>query len=121
MEAEPPFRTRSSRGAGWGVGLALAGAGILLFAGGPLAQAAAPAGSSSSNAKRMKVMSTKKYEKPSQAELEKSLSPAQFQVTQHAGTEPPFRNEFWDNHEAGLYVDVATGEPLFSSTDKFDS
>src|SRR4051794_20232243 len=114
MEAEPPFRTRSSRAAVWVVGLALASAGIMLLAGGPLTQAAAPAGSSSpnANAKRMKVMSTKKYEKPSQAELEKSLSPAQFQVTQHAGTEPPFRNEFWDNHEAGLYVDVATGEPM---------
>jgi peptide methionine sulfoxide reductase msrA/msrB len=45
----------------------------------------------------------------------------QYQVTQQAATEPPFRNAFFDNHQAGLYVDVATGEPLFSSTDKFDS
>src|SRR6185369_6969902 len=43
------------------------------------------------------------------------------EVTQHEGTEPPFRNEFWDNHEPGIYVDVVSGEPLFSSTDKFDS
>jgi methionine-R-sulfoxide reductase len=45
----------------------------------------------------------------------------QYLVTQHEGTEPPFRNEYWDNHEAGIYVDVVTGEPLFSSLDKYDS
>jgi methionine-R-sulfoxide reductase len=45
----------------------------------------------------------------------------QYEVTQHAATEPPFHNEFWDNHRAGIYVDVVSGEPLFSSTDKFDS
>jgi peptide methionine sulfoxide reductase msrA/msrB len=61
------------------------------------------------------------YAKPSDAELKKRLSPLEYQVTQHEATEPPFRNRFWDNHEAGLYVDVATGEPLFSSTDKFES
>jgi peptide methionine sulfoxide reductase msrA/msrB len=66
-------------------------------------------------------MSTKQYAKPSPAELKKTLNPTQFEITQNAGTEPPFRNEFWNNHEPGLYVDVATGEPLFSSTDKFDS
>ena len=47
--------------------------------------------------------------------------PAQYEVTQHDGTEPPFRNAFWDNHEAGIYVDIVSGEPLFSSRDKFDS
>lgn len=49
------------------------------------------------------------------------LTPEQFRVTQKDATEPPFRNEYWDNHEAGIYVDVVSGEPLFSSTDKFDS
>jgi peptide-methionine (R)-S-oxide reductase len=49
------------------------------------------------------------------------LTPQQFAVTQQDATEPPFRNEFWDNHEDGIYVDVVSGEPLFSSTDKFDS
>jgi peptide-methionine (R)-S-oxide reductase len=49
------------------------------------------------------------------------LNPAQFAVTQKAATEPAFRNEFWDNHEAGLYVDIVSGEPLFTSTKKFDS
>lgn len=49
------------------------------------------------------------------------LTPLQREVTQCGGTEPPFQNEFWDNHRAGIYVDVVSGEPLFSSLDKFDS
>jgi len=49
------------------------------------------------------------------------LTPNQYAVTQNDVTEPPFRNEFWDNHEDGIYVDVVSGEPLFSSTDKYDS
>jgi peptide-methionine (R)-S-oxide reductase len=61
------------------------------------------------------------FKKPSDAELKKQLSPVQYQVTQHEGTERPFQNEYWDNHEAGIYVDVVSGEPLFSSLDKFDS
>jgi len=61
------------------------------------------------------------FRKPSDAELKKKLSPEQYQVTQHEGTEPPFRNAYWDQHEAGIYVDVVSGEPLFSSLDKFDS
>jgi peptide methionine sulfoxide reductase msrA/msrB len=66
-------------------------------------------------------MSNKPYAKPSPDALKKSLTPMQWEVTQNSATEPPFRNEFWNNHEPGIYVDVATGEPLFSSTDKFDS
>ena len=61
------------------------------------------------------------YKKPSDEELKKKLTPIQYEVTQHEGTEPPFRNEYWNNHEAGIYVDVVSGEPLFSSLDKFDS
>jgi peptide-methionine (R)-S-oxide reductase len=49
------------------------------------------------------------------------LTDHQFRVTQEGGTEPAFRNEYWDNHEAGIYVDVVSGQPLFSSTDKYDS
>jgi peptide methionine sulfoxide reductase msrA/msrB len=70
---------------------------------------------------RTKVMSNKQYTKPPTDQLRRTLSPVQFEITQNAGTEPPFRNEFWDNHKAGLYVDITTGEPLFSSTDKFES
>ncbi len=61
------------------------------------------------------------YTKPSADELAARLTPAQFAVTQECGTEPPFRNEFWDHHEAGLYVDVVSGEPLFASVHKFES
>jgi peptide methionine sulfoxide reductase msrA/msrB len=63
----------------------------------------------------------KTYEKPSEAELKKKLTTVQYQVTQEEGTEPPFENELWDNKGVGLYVDVVTGEPLFTSMDKFDS
>jgi len=62
-----------------------------------------------------------KLEKPSAAELKQKLTPMQFEVTQHAATEPPFRNEFWNDHRAGIYVDIVSGRPLFSSLDKFDS
>ena len=61
------------------------------------------------------------YTKPSPDELARTLTPEQYAITQQCGTEPPFRNAYWDNHEPGLYVDIVTGEPLFASTDKFDS
>ncbi len=54
-------------------------------------------------------------------EIKRRLSPLQYQVTRENGTEPPFKNEFWDNKKPGIYVDILSGEPLFSSTDKFDS
>jgi peptide methionine sulfoxide reductase msrA/msrB len=62
-----------------------------------------------------------RYSRPSREELRKTLTPLQYQVTQENGTERAFRNEFWDNHAPGIYVDVVSGEPLFSSLDKFDS
>jgi methionine-R-sulfoxide reductase len=61
------------------------------------------------------------FEKPSDEELRSKLSRLQYDVTQHEGTEPAFRNEYWDNHQDGIYVDVVSGEPLFSSRDKYDS
>jgi len=61
------------------------------------------------------------YTKPADSDLKKRLTPLQYDVTQNEGTEPPFRNEYWDNHKAGIYVDVVSGEPLFSSLDKFES
>lgn len=63
----------------------------------------------------------KAYQKPSDAALKEKLTPMQYAVTQKDETEPPFQNAYWDNKEAGIYVDVVSGEPLFASTDKFDS
>ncbi len=62
-----------------------------------------------------------KFVKPSRDELKKNLTPLQYTVTQEGGTERAFQNEYWNNHAEGLYVDVVSGEPLFTSLDKFDS
>ena len=61
------------------------------------------------------------WKRPSDAELKKKLTPLQFEVTRQADTETPFHNEYWDNHQEGIYVDIISGEPLFSSLDKYDS
>ncbi|MES2219190.1 MAG: peptide-methionine (R)-S-oxide reductase MsrB [Pseudomonadota bacterium] len=61
------------------------------------------------------------YKKPSDDTLKQTLTPLQYQVTQEKGTEPPFENAYYNNEKPGIYVDVISGEPLFSSTDKFDS
>ncbi len=66
-------------------------------------------------------MTASSQTRPSDAELKHRLTPIQYEVTQHDATEAPFRNAYWDNHEAGIYVDVVSGEALFSSTDKFES
>ncbi len=66
-------------------------------------------------------MDWKHFHKPSDTDLQRKLTPEEYQVTQHEGTEPPFRNEYWDNHADGIYVDIVSGEPLFSSKDKFES
>jgi methionine-R-sulfoxide reductase len=78
------------------------------------AQAARPAAIPAATPRRAFV-------KPSDAELRKRLTPIQYSVTQRANTESPFHNEYWDNHEAGIYVDIVSGEPLFSSLDKYES
>jgi len=74
-------------------------------------------------AKDNEKMSTEnsKYKKSTREELEKKLTPLQYKVTMKEGTEPAFKNEYWNNKEPGIYVDVTTGEPLFSSIEKFDS
>ena len=63
----------------------------------------------------------KTFTKPNDTELRKTLSPLQYEVTQHEGTERPYSNEYWNNKKDGIYVDVVSGEPLFSSLDKYDS
>src|SRR5215469_14176263 len=67
------------------------------------------------------LMDTNNFKKPEAAELKKKLTPEQFAVTQQSATEPPFANKYWDSHAAGIYVDIVSGHPLFSSLDKFDS
>ena len=105
----------SGRGGLWLVGLGVLVLAVLVMRS-PMAMQRVDA-----QPERTNVMSKRTYTKPNDAELKKKLSPLAYDVTQHEGTEPPFRNAFHDQHEAGLYVDVTTGEPLFSSTDKFDS
>jgi len=68
-----------------------------------------------------KPMKVEDLSKLSDEELKKILTPEQYRICKQCGTEPPFRNAYWDNHAAGIYVDVISGEPLFSSTHKFDS
>jgi len=64
---------------------------------------------------------TGQFRKPTKAELKQRLTPVQYSVTQESGTERAFSNPYWDNHSPGIYVDVVSGEPLFSSLDKYDS
>jgi peptide methionine sulfoxide reductase msrA/msrB len=71
--------------------------------------------------KEPQAMARGDYKKPDDAELKRTLTPMQYQVTQRDATEPPFQGAYWDHHAAGLYVDVVTGEPLFASSDKFES
>nr|WP_321415951.1 peptide-methionine (R)-S-oxide reductase MsrB [uncultured Desulfobacter sp.] len=70
---------------------------------------------------KMKEDTMSSWTRPSNAEIKKKLTPMQYKITQHEGTEPPFQNAFWDNKEEGIYVDIVSGEPLFSSKDKFKS
>ena len=68
-----------------------------------------------------KTSGSGKYAKPGEEVLKEKLTPLQYTVTQKEGTEPPFKNEYWDNKKEGIYVDIVSGEPLFGSVDKFDS
>jgi peptide methionine sulfoxide reductase msrA/msrB len=87
-----------------------------------MAAVSACAGSGAANpSETIEVAEKQPFVKPSDEELRRRLTPLQYDVTQRGGTEPAFDNAYWDNHEAGIYVDIVSGEPLFSSTDKFDS
>jgi methionine-R-sulfoxide reductase len=89
-----------------------------MLVGGPLANGLA---AQAAHPKATGVHSMTSFKKPDESELKQKLTPIQYQVTQHEGTEQPFRNAYWDNHDAGIYVDIVSGEPLFSSNDKYDS
>jgi methionine-R-sulfoxide reductase len=82
---------------------------------------AAPALSAQAKPAATPAVARKVYVKPPDAELKRRLTPLQYAVTQRASTETPYRNTYWDNHQAGIYVDVVSGEPLFSSLDKYES
>lgn len=81
----------------------------------------APPSQSSQAAPEAPAVPKGAYAKPSREEIQKKLTPLEYEVTQNEATEAPFRNAYFDHHEAGIYVDIVTGEPLFSSRDKFDS
>jgi methionine-R-sulfoxide reductase len=105
--------------------IAIAGAGALsaaLVCAAPQQKAAQPQKQAAAqSSQHMKGKSMSDFKKPSDAELKQKLTPIQYDVTQHEGTERPFQNEYWDNHQAGIYVDVVSGEVLFSSIDKYES
>ena len=69
----------------------------------------------------MNTNTNKSYSKPSAEQIKQKLTPLQYKVTQKEGTEPGYKNEYWDNKKEGIYVDIVSGEPLFSSLDKYDS
>jgi peptide methionine sulfoxide reductase msrA/msrB len=94
---------------------------FLVFLFGCAQSQSAPLPAAPAKAPKGGIRSMSQFTKPSDAELKKRLTSLQYDVTQNEGTEPPFRNEYWNNHEAGIYVDVVSGEPLFSSLDKFES
>jgi methionine-R-sulfoxide reductase len=89
--------------------------------GGYAADQNAPAASTSATAIPHADGYWKSFVKPDEATLRKELTPLQFEVTQDSGTEPPFDNQYWNNEQPGIYVDIVSGEPLFSSLDKYDS
>ena len=103
--------------------LFLFGLGVLVLAG-ALAAALAPQPGPAPSADRTSTPrwnESGQFVKPSDAELKKRLTPLQYDVTQHEGTERSFSNEYWNEHREGIYVDIVSGEPLFSSKEKFDS
>ena len=103
------------------VATAITAASALLVAPWPESVQAAEATSLGSEIGGAPTVQAPRWQKPSPAEIKQRLDPLEYQITQKDGTEPPFHNRYWDNHEAGLYVDVVSGEPLFSSLQKFDS
>jgi methionine-R-sulfoxide reductase len=105
----------------FGFAATLAGFTALAFSGCSPAQSQTAAPNTTVATSQSTNSAMQDFQKPSADELKKKLTPTQFEVTQHADTEPAFRNEFWNNHKPGLYVDIVSGKPLFSSLDKFDS
>lgn len=99
----------------------LAAAGLTLGLGSWLKPTAAEAPPQTGDAANISAVATARWQRPPQEEIKRRLDPLEYKVTQEDGTEPAFRNRYWDNHADGIYVDVVSGEPLFSSRDKYDS
>jgi methionine-R-sulfoxide reductase len=127
-----PYRQRSASGRGSALALAAAIVGLLGAASFYVSRAddktnsapqttAVVAANNVANSAKDASNKTKEIKAMSDAELRQKLTPLQYKVTRESGTEPAFRNEYWDNHKEGIYVDLISGEPLFSSTDKFES
>lgn len=116
-EPTPVLISSMSRGAAVSFGVAVAV--VLATAGCSPKQPQGAAAQPTISAPQTSAMVTST--KPSRNDLKNKLTPMQFEVTQNSATEPPFRNEFWDQHKPGIYVDIVSGKPLFSSLDKFDS
>ena len=110
------YNSRCSRAAGLTFPALLISAALLCTA-----PASAQSRTATASSASPATTARKAFVKPSDSDLKKKLTPLQYEVTQHEATETPFRNTYWDNHEAGIYVDVVSGEPLFSSLDKYDS
>src|SRR6201999_1740026 len=105
-----------------GSAAALAFSATVLFAAQPQTSTPAhPAAPNATSTATTRGVSMNDFHKPSDEDLKKRLTPLQYEVTQHEATERAFNNEYWNNHNAGIYVDVVSGEPLFSSLDKYDS
>jgi methionine-R-sulfoxide reductase len=104
-----------------GIGAIVAGAALVAAALGGTTTALGAQGSRSQGKQRAATAAAPVFVKPSDAVLKQKLTAEQYAVTQRDATERPFRNAYWNNHEAGIYVDVVSGEVLFSSLDKFDS
>ena len=96
-------------------------AGAVWLAAGGMAAARNAKGEEGNGVSTPRTEMMKDFKKPDPHLLKKNLTAEQFAITQQCGTEPPFRNAYWDHHQPGIYVDVVSGEPLFSSLDKFDS
>jgi methionine-R-sulfoxide reductase len=109
---------RMNQAGGWGASAALAAA---LLSGCSRADSQTVATNAGAATAPITNSTMGTFEKPDDKTLKQKLTPMQFEVTRHAATEPAFRNEFWDNKKPGIYVDIVSGKPLFSSLDKFDS
>ncbi len=114
-------RTRSGLWMGGGIVLLIAATSLYISRAGDDKNPSANQATPTTQAAAASLVSNQNKTSMSDTELRKKLTPEQYHVTRESGTEPPFQNEYWNNHKAGIYVDLISGEPLFASSDKFES